>query len=290
MMAWVCILAFAPPDSPRVIPSATDIPLSGHVVVTVEIPGVAPVRVVRPDPILQLDSYSQWKVTPLGDAEIKDNRIWTQQWRLEPFVFGDAVPVVFGEFEVFEGQQTVPRRVPPTPIHIKVTTLHAKSTARDALPHAGHEDPPVERTLKANNRIGLWVGLIVAAVLTYVWLSRKKPTNTAKAPRARDLLLKLNPTTARPDDVVRILKGFAVEQFGPQTVADTTTQLLDRVTFQRTTWETVLHACDAARFSGKEWTPEERSRVLELVRTLVNFPSENTTVNSTNGLIPTTRS
>jgi len=235
--------------------------LSESLVATLTIEGPAPLRVELPTQLLDPITERDWKIQPRGTptvSAIRNNREkWIQTFRLDPYVPGEAMPVIFAAVKV-NG-----REVLPGGFDVKVITTVTDTKAENAKPVTGIEEispPPVTDTPVSLTK---WVvvGLVLVGVVTFGvvrWLRQKPPAVFPKdwAETAFDQLVRSEQTgEALVAGTAAILREFIKRQFGVPATTLTTSELLATPTQpwsveQANTLTWILERCDRAKFAG----------------------------------------
>src|SRR5437764_3781887 len=157
-----------PPVTASLTLDRTAVPLSEPVRATVTVEGPAPLVVAAPPDVLAGASAEAWRVRPAGSASTEQlpggRERWTQAYRLDPYVPGEAVPVAFAPFEVTAGGGPA-ERVEVAPQAVRVTTALKDPKAADARPVTGVEEPPPAPAA------GGWPAGLIVAVAAVVLLA-----------------------------------------------------------------------------------------------------------------------
>jgi len=238
-----------------------DLRLSESLVATLTIDGPAPLRVELPQQLLDPITERDWKIQPQGTPTVSasgDNREkWIQTFRLDPYVPGDAMPVIFAAVKV-NG-----REVLPGGFDVKVITTVTDAKAENAKPVTGIEElspPPVIDTPVSLTKWVL-VGLVLVGVISIGivrWLRQKPPPVRPQdwAEAAFDQLSsRENTGEALVAGAAAILREFIERQFGIPATTLTTSELLATPTQpwtveQANTLTRILDRCDRAKFAG----------------------------------------
>ncbi|MBA4190236.1 MAG: hypothetical protein C0467_19800 [Planctomycetaceae bacterium] len=237
-----------------------DLRLSESLRATLVIEGTAPLRVELPQQQLDPIADRNWKIQPVGTASVTplgDNREkWTQTFRLDPYVPGNAMPVIFAAVKV-NG-----REVLPGGFEVKVITTVAESKAENAKPVTGIEElpPPV---IDTPGSLAPWwlaaAGILGVLGMGIVWRLRKKspaiPPHEWAIGAFDQLEQGATSDAERVAGVATILREFIERRFGIPATRLTTAELL--ATAQKAgsvekadTLASLLNSCDRAKFAG----------------------------------------
>ncbi len=238
--------------------------LSDSFSVTLTAEGPAPIQVQVPDPVLDAVSNRDWRITPVGAAEVKviapGREQWSRVFRLSPYVTGDSLDVIFAPLIVNN------RMVSVGGFSISVITTVPEANAEAARPITGIETlpdpPPVTPPVHGWQWIlaGVVAGIGVAAMLAWRW--RRRPV----APDAREAALAAldrleSETPDRAEQLERaagILRTFIEQRHGIPATRFTTTELLTATREQADVGAIeeadalarILDRCDRAKFAG----------------------------------------
>ncbi len=237
-----------------------DLRLSESLRATLTIEGTAPLQVELPKQLLDPISDRDWKIQPVGTPSVTpigDNRErWTQTFRLDPYVPGNAMPVIFAAVKV-NG-----REVLPGGFEVKVITTVIEAKAENAKPVTGIEEvpPPVIDT-PTSLPLWWWVGGFVTGISTVVLISRwrRKPLPIPPLEWALAALADLEgrgvPDMEIVERAAEILREFIERRYGIPATKLTTSELLSTATKpwsieQTDALGTILDGCDRAKFAG----------------------------------------
>ena len=268
----------------RITTERITIRLSDTVTVTVTVEGAAPLRVDVPNDILAGDSAAVWSAVRAGDTRtetLPDGRErWTQEYRCSPYAAGDGLSLEFAPFRVKAGAAVEGVTLSDRPLSFKVGTDLAGAKAEDVRPVTGVEGlPPVPPTTP----VGLpavWAigggGLLVVAAAVYAMIRRRK--RKPEVPPTEEAVAALGEMETDPqlDRVAEIVRRFLRRRFGLPTDTATTGELMALVRTQ-TEWptergeelETILSACDRAKFASGHPNAETATQVRDWARSWV---------------------
>lgn len=242
----------------RVTPSATTLRLSDTVELTMTVEGRLPLRVELPSDLLDPASAQIWQIEPVGGGTFSpDGDTWAKQFRLSPFVPGEAIPLRWNPIRVNGVELT------PEVLTFQVETSLRQPTADDARPVTGIEPLP---TSPPSGSPLILVGvslltLLAAALVVVLVLSRKRkpvPLTPAEWFR-RELSALRSRSVAGPAFVERfssLFREFLTRRFGLNTERTTTAEL---IAAGESLWDTdsrsevgrLLGICDAVKFAGR---------------------------------------
>ena len=266
-------------------PDRTTIRLSEHLRVTLAIEGPAPLRVELPEPLLAAGSASAWRVRPAGPAKTEPagegKERWSQVYRLDPYLPGDAVGLAFAPARVTAGTALRPAEAAWPEIEVRVQTSLAGARADDARPVTPIEElPPVEPV--EPGRVGWYVGgattlLFAAAVLLALrrrWRERARALPPgAWATAELDRLGRERVSGGElAERVAAVLREFVERRHGLPASKLTTTELAAAA--ERAGWPAesvavlreLLGRCDRAKFAGEAPDEAESAQLLARAR------------------------
>jgi hypothetical protein len=229
--------------------SGNAILLSEPLTATIAIEGPSPLIVTLPTPLLAEASRSFWQIRPAGIASIEKlsdgNERWTQAYRLEPFLAGDAVPVEFAPLTIAGQMVSFPKK-----------SVNVKSTVADAnelRPLAGPEYPPAAPVADSS---WLIMALIPAAVIFALFLSvfvrRRRPVaiHPLQTFCARfDQLEAISQSKPFAEALSRLVREIVEWQTGEPITKRTTSELA--AMNSSASYLEILRRCDAAIFAGE---------------------------------------
>ena len=196
LMTILLSSALAAAQPGQVFPSAevrpTSIRLSDSVALTLSLEGPAPLRMepIRESAkLLTAESAAAWHIRPLGPAAItrlSDGRErWSQTFRLDPYLAGEAVPIGFAPVRVMVGTDLNAHEVTWSTQEVRVRTSLAEARAENARPVTGIEQlPPIAPP--PPETIG-WpfvavLASVFAAVVSIVLVRRSRATPPPPSP------------------------------------------------------------------------------------------------------------
>jgi hypothetical protein len=248
--------------------------LSESLRATLTIQGEAPLRVELPKPLLDPITDRDWKIQPLGSpgvTQLPDGRErWTQTYRLDPYVPGKGMPVIFAAVNV-NG-----REVLPGGFEVNVITTITEAKAEAAKPVTGIEElppPPSDNAMSLSPWWGIAVVAVAGACVLFVRLRRKVPPvpphewalgmldhlEQSEAPEAERVAL-----------LATIVREFIERRFGIAATKLTTQELLAVPipwhAEQSESLRQILDACDRAKFAGVVPSTDECGELLSRCR------------------------
>ena len=237
-----------------------EIRLSGEVSLTLTVEGPGPVSVTPPKPVVE---KGNWRVheagLPIREILPNGREKWSQVYRLSPLIFGNtAVPL--GPLKVTAGSQpelTLEWDEKKT-VFIHVIEPKVAASVDSLRPPTDIEQlPPVANIEYTASpwRFGIVPGLlIVALTLLVLACRRRKPVQLRDAAWA---MAELDSEILTPQRCALVSRQFLAFQFAIPAEMRTTPELaedlrangkLDETRIAN--WQTLLHECDVARFSG----------------------------------------
>ncbi len=261
-MVFFPSLAMAQPPqvSTTATPDKKTVSLSQSLRVTLAVEGSAPLRVELPKQLLAPEADRDWKIQPVGKPTVApagDGRErWVQVFRLDPYVAGDAMTVLFAPLKV-NGRETTG---PGFDMRVLSPGIEAKDDA--ARPVTGIEElpgPPVE---PHSSLVWWWAlnALLVVAVVAVAWRMRRRPKPVLPTAWAAAAFDKLERNAASGAELVEgiatVIRGFIERRFGIPAPKLTTQELL--ATAEQAGWPVeqtdplrlLLDDCDRAKFAG----------------------------------------
>jgi hypothetical protein len=242
--------------------------LSESLRATLTIIGPAPLRVELPSPLLDPLSDRDWKIQPVGTPAVaaagEGMQRWSQTFRLDPYVTGESLPVIFARVKVND------REVQPGGFEVRVVSTVPEAKADAARPVTGIEQlPPPPEAPPVRVAPVWWVlgGLAAGFLLALVWRARRKappPSPREWAAAALDRLERDSPTPAAfVERAAGVLREFVERRFGIPAPKLTTAELL-AVAREQAVWSVeeadalrgILDRCDRAKFAGD--VPDDR--------------------------------
>jgi hypothetical protein len=232
--------------------------LSESLRATLTIQGEAPLRVELPKPLLDPIIDRDWKIQPLGSPDVTqlpDGRErWTQTYRLDPYVPGKGMPVIFAAVKV-NG-----REVLPGGFEVTVITTITEAKAEAAKPVTGIEElppPPSDNAVSLSPWWGIAVVAMAGAGVLFVRLRRKVPP-VPPHEWALGMLDHLEQSEAAETEQVALLasivREFIERRFGIAATKLTTQELLATTTAwpaeHGESLQQILDVCDRAKFAG----------------------------------------
>ncbi|MCE9562246.1 MAG: DUF4381 family protein [Planctomycetes bacterium] len=222
------------------------------------IEGPAPLRVELPKPFLDPITDRDWKIQPVGNVSVvsiaERRERWTQTYRLDPYVPGKGLPVIFAAVKV-NG-----REVQPGGFEVTVLSTVAEPKAENAKPVTSIEelpDPdPISPPRVAAWQLVLLCGGIIAVIAFVLWM-RPKPPPMPPHEWAIGALDELERAGVANRELVaraaEILRELIERQFGIPATKLTTAELLATTAWtveQTDPLRRILDRCDLAKFAG----------------------------------------
>ena len=265
VLALLSIPSLSPAQSPTPLAAASAeqkrVQLSESVQMVLVIAGPAPLRVQLPNPLLASESERDWKIAALGPGQLGpviglpgwECRL--QNFRLDPYVAGNALPVAFAPLQV-NGTEIV-----PTGFEVTVLSSVTETKPESARPVTGIEQLPPAATVEQSSSIW-WVvaalGILAAAFL--IVRLRKQPQPVPPREWATAALDHLEQSgvanAAMVEGAATVIRGYIDRGFGVPAPKLTTGELL--IAVEQAGWpveETdplrrLLEVCDRAKFAG----------------------------------------
>lgn len=240
----------------RLSVDSTAIALSGELHLTLSVEGKAPIDVEVPR---GLTPSPDWRVRPAAPkvTTLPDGRErWEQEFRLEPFQTGMAVPLPVQPLSYRAGNEVADRVMTWKPLTIRVTTEVAGTDLTQARPPTGIEElPPAPQSAFPWLAVvaAVLVGCMVAIALVAGLRRRRAP---ALMPSARDQALAELRSLERTDG----LGAAEVER-----VADVVRRYFERQLSLAATKQTTAEFMAAVRQSGA-LSAEPMGRLEDLLR------------------------
>ena len=256
--------------------------LADPVKVTVRIEGPAPLRIDPPRMPLDEASAQIWRISPDAPATLTtlpDGRQrWTQSYRVDPFIPGEAVPLGFVAYPVYAGIRTSPEKVTPLGLTIRVTVDVTEAKVDHLRPLAELPELPAPPSSGSSHLPGyLGIGVVLVVILgLFAWWVRRRPRvlldpqvelTRALAPLSEDP----RPDPDWADDLARAVRRYVGRLAGLDPRPWTTEELLARVPAEAAEAVAgVLRNCDAARYAGAPIS--DRAALLDAARALATPP------------------
>lgn len=257
------------------------IELSESVRITLSVEGPAPLRVELSKQLLVPESDRDWKIQPVAPSSIaplgENRERWVQVFRLDPYVFGNSLVVLFAPLKV-NG-----REVPGPGWEVTVNEPKVEMKASASMGVTRIEELPAPPEAPPGSLRWWWVGgaILVLAVVIVVW--RLRPQSKPVPPREWALRafakLERNRALGMPmvEGVSSGLRGFIERQFGLPAPRLTTEELLAAA--EQAPWpiehadplRLLLDECDRAKFAGDIPDDDGCRRLLVRARDWVNL-------------------
>jgi hypothetical protein len=255
------------------------ISLSESLFVTLRVEGPAPLRVELPKQLLVVESDRDWKIRAAGAPSVaplgKDRQQWTQKFRLDPYVYGNAMTVVFAPIRVNNREVAAPGFV----IAVEDPQLPLDPNKSSGV--TGIETlPPTPRP--PSSPVWWWpaIFIVAIAIAALAWWMRRSPApipprQWAMAAFER-LELEASPPAVVVNGIAAVVRGFIERQFGIPAPKLTTEELL--VAAQQAPWPAeqtdalrgLLGDLDRVKFAGDIPDDAERGSLLVRSREWVN--------------------
>ncbi|OWK38230.1 hypothetical protein [Fimbriiglobus ruber] len=271
------------------VPDRTTVRLSEPVRVRLTIEGDAPLRVDVPNEVLDDTAAALWRVRPLGPVVVTDvaggKQQWTQEYRADPYVPGDAVRLAFVPFRVLAGTDPEPKMPAWAGMDVRVVTGIKDASLADARPPTGIEELPPVPPAGASLRdwaVRIVGGIAIAIVIGAIgWRiarrhRRKWLTPVQRAIAAFDALADdAVPPAEFADRLSAALRTFVEQDTGTAATKLTTTELAAALGTE-TVWpadaveelKQILDCCDATKFAGEPVAPD-RTALVDAARRIV---------------------
>jgi hypothetical protein len=251
--------AFAQPPTARFTADRKDVRLSEWVRGTLTVEGTAPLRVELPKQLLDPITNPDWRIRSLGNptvTRLDDNRErWTQTFRLDPYVPGESLPVIFAAVKV-NGVEVLPGG-----FEVKVITTVPDALPEKAKPVTGIEElPPPPRDNRESPSPWPWVAatLVLAVVIVMLGRARRRlpvvsPLEWATAEFDR-LESERFPVAVKVEGAAATLREFIERRFGIPAPRLTTAELSATsppwTVEQADSLRALLDRCDRVKFAG----------------------------------------
>jgi len=248
-----------PPAAIRteVIPDRTTLRLSDSLRLEIAIEGPAPLRVEMPKEWLADASAGLWKMQSLGPPSLQEipmGQRWSQAFRLDPYVPGTPVPLIFVPVKVNDREVNLPS------FSIEVTTSVVRVNVDEARPITGMESPPPRPVPPSTNHAPAIavVSAMVALLVVLFWRRRSRAIPEPSASeRSLNLLRQLEPTREGFADTLAELLREWLESQGLPAKSHTVAELRPGNSgFEPIL--AILDRCDLSKFSGGAIDPLER--------------------------------
>lgn len=263
-LLFLILPSLALAQAPGVTATATadkkTVSLSQSLRVTLAVEGSAPLRVELPKQLLVPEADRDWKIQPVGKPSIApagtDRERWVQVYRLDPYVAGEVMTVLFVPLKV-NGHET------PGP-GFEVRVLSPGTEAKDdaARPVTSIEELPAPPVEPHSSIVWWWAlnALLIVAVVAIAWRMRRRPKPIPPTVWASAAFDKLERNAASGaalvEGVATVVRGFIDRRFGIPAPKLTTQELL--ATAEQTGWPVehtdplrlLLDDCDRAKFAG----------------------------------------
>jgi hypothetical protein len=266
-LAIALCLALAPPTSSAQIADITatatasrkSIDLSESVRVIVVIEGPAPLRVELPKTLLAPETEQDWKIQPDGPAAITpagpDRQRWTQAFRLDPYVFGNSMVILFSPMRV-NG-----REIPGPSCEVSVEDPKIDTKPGSSMGVTGIEELPPRAGHPGSSLRWWWIPVVVAlASFALIWRYRRRPRPLSPVEWVRQEFDRLERSGLAGAPLVHgsaaVVRGFIERRFGFPAPRLTTQELLAAV--EQASWpateteplQQILEESDRVKFAG----------------------------------------
>jgi hypothetical protein len=300
MRAEVLLLALAAAQAADVTPTLTadrtDLRLSESLRLTLAVEAPGPMRVEFPQELLDDASAANWRLRPAGPAIVTDlpggRQRWSQTYRADPYLAGEAVPLGLAPVNVFAAGNTHPSQVELKPLTIRVTTA-VKGDLAEIRPPTGIEELPAPPSTTGSweRAVAIALGLVTALAIGIVaWrvARRRRPsplTPEQWAVRELDALEQTPPEGAVfAERLSHVVRMFLERRSGVPATRLTTPELLTAIksndaagVLPADPTRSVLEWCDRVKFAGYLATHEERThRLVEVLSLVTPEPANGT--------------
>jgi hypothetical protein len=243
----------------RVAADRTSVRLSESVRATLTVEGPAPLRVEPPKAPLDPVSDRDWKVQPVGPPAVSaaagGRQTWAQAFRLDPYVPGEKLPVVFAAVRV-NGREVAPGG-------FEVTVVSTVAKTDPPRPATGIEElppPPIDTPVSPSPWWAAGAVAVVALAAVVAWRLRRKPAPVppelwAAAEFDEVERADLAPA-ARVERAAAVLREFVARRLGVPAPTLTTAELLaavgqaGRPAGEVEALRAVLDRCDRSKYAG----------------------------------------
>jgi hypothetical protein len=238
------------------------IQLSEHIRVYLVVAGPAPLVADLSSSVLDPESEKDWKIQPAGPTTltplygIPGWEVRSQPFRLDPYVPGNALPVLFAPVRV-NGKE-----VTPTGFEVTVTSSLTDTKPDSARPVTGIEQLPQPVPGEEAPILAWVVGGSLGVVLIWivVWRLRRNPRPVSAGEWARMAFERLEHSGQRGgalvDGTAAVVRGYVERRFGIPAQRLTSSELL--VAVEKAGWPVevteslgrLLGFFDRAKFAG----------------------------------------
>jgi hypothetical protein len=260
----------------------TTVSLSESVRATVVIEGASPLVVAAPQELLASEAAAAWRVRPVGPAAVEElpngRERWVQEYRLDPYIPGESVPVAFAPIEAASGGG-LSIRVETAPQTVRVQTAIKQPKPEDARPVTGIEvlpPAPAPHLWSFALAVALGVAVVLAVMVVLLRSRRKAPpltpaewANSELANLEQNLNTDMTITATFADRLAEIIRIFVARQYGVPATRFTTAELAAAEPLLPGDIIPLLVRCDLAKFAGQPPTPVECWELLTRTRAIV---------------------
>lgn len=242
--------------------------LSESLTATLRIEGPTPLSVAVPKEWLRADAAAAWQITPQNNPKSESlpggRSAWTIEFRIDPYVPGESVPLAFAPVAVVgdgvESQLELPTRT------MLVKTRFANAQATDAIPIMSYEDPPLADSSNSVPIIAIGCGVVILAVLAWIGSLRFRRRIESKPQESTTSRLSTlrsdNPSiTSRrfAEELAQIVRRHLESEWAIPANNRTTGELVgERLKQPRE----LLEWCDRIIFGAAEASLDERTTIL----------------------------
>ena len=256
----VAMLAPTLSSATEVVPVVTidrnAIRLSESVRITLSLDGATPLRVDLPKELLDELSTKSWRIRPQSAAVVEDQpngqQRWSQSFRVDPYVPGEAVHLGFAAVNVQAGTDREPKTISWKSLEVRVTTTVKGDAISEMRGGTGIELlPELTDSPRAFPPWLLGTFLAALAVMAVVaWIGRRTWYRQTAISVEQQALTNLDniPDGSTPAD---ILRQYIEARTGLALLHLTTPELLQCLQPRSLPdLQAVLERCDLAKFAG----------------------------------------
>lgn len=275
----VAMLAPTLSSATEVVPVVTidrnAIRLSESVRITLSLDGATPLRVDLPKELLDELSTKSWRIRPQSAAVVEDQpngqQRWSQSFRVDPYVPGEAVHLGFAAVNVQAGTDRESKAIVWKSLEVRVTTTVKGDAISEMRGGTGIELLP--EPIASQREFPPWVlatFLIAFAVMALVaWIGRRVRKRQVVLTIEQQALANLDsiPEGTTPAD---ILRQYIEARTGLALLHLTTPELLQSLQPRvLPNLQVVLERCDLAKFSGVTPDANDRFELIEMAKRFV---------------------
>jgi hypothetical protein len=286
LLLALCLLCH-PAENPVQLRRTVDrveLPLSGQVLLELEIEGPRPLHVELPKDLLAEESETFWQVKPQGTVTVSQSgpgrETWRQRWILEPFSTGSELVVQFNPVKVWTQEEAQPREYRWQSITLKVTSS-VKPNLGELRPPTDYDDgrlPTPSQSLLVPILSVIGMSLLLLGLLCRLRWRPRTVSFTAEERFLRVLdELQTAPSAEVAAQLPIALRSWLGSEFPEAQPGISNSQLVELLVAKTecqsivTELGELLERCDLVKFAGTTLSEQDLTRLMEVIREVVQL-------------------